>query len=404
MAVMCEYCGTEQHVDELAARTAAFCVRCGSLLDAVEPMDLTLGWAWTLAIFVLLFPANLLPLMQATLGTQSRVNYLSNGVSALWGDHWPVLAIMFALFAIIFPFVRAALMLLVLGCVRRGPCPTWVGRMFRLAQAIELWAMPDVLVLAGFVVYMRTNVQLAGHIEWGGWCLIMAAGLHMLSPWCLSSHRIWHAIMPDRPVRGGEPAISCEVCNMTLPLTCRDGRCPRCAKRLRLRKEYAMQRTAALVIAGYILYFPAYYFSMSYTLQPGGIKWHSIIEGVRELINAGFWELAIIIVITSILIPLLKLVGLSWMLMSVRHPSKKHLVLRTRLYHVIHRIGRWSNVDPFIVALMAPLLSFPGVVEVHVGRAALPFALVVAFTMLAARSFDPRLMWDVALQKETANG
>ncbi len=404
MAVTCEHCGTEQHVGELAERTAAFCVRCGSLLDTVEPMDLTLGLAWTLAIFVLLFPANLLPLMQASLGTQSRVNYISNGVSALWSDHWPVLAIMFALFAIVFPFVRAALMLLVLGCIRRGRCSARVGRMFRLAQAIELWAMPDVLVLAGFVVYMRTNVQLEGHIEWGGWCLIMVAGLHMLSPWCLSSHRIWRAIMPDRPVSGREPAISCEVCNMTLPRIYQGCRCPRCAKRLRLRKEYAMHRTAALVIAGYILYFPAYYFSMSYTLQPGGIKWHSIIEGVRELINAGFWELAIIIVITSILIPLLKLLGLSWMLVSVRHPSRKHLVLRTRLYHVIHSIGRWSNVDPFIVALMAPLLSFRGVVEVHVGRAALPFALVVAFTMLAARSFDPRLMWDAMLQKEIADG
>ena len=168
MAVTCEHCGTEQHVGELAERTAAFCVRCGSLLDTVEPMDLTLGLAWTLAIFVLLFPANLLPLMQASLGTQSRVNYISNGVSALWSDHWPVLAIMFALFAIVFPFVRAALMLLVLGCIRRGRCSARVGRMFRLAQAIELWAMPDVLVLAGFVVYMRTNVQLEGHIEWVG--------------------------------------------------------------------------------------------------------------------------------------------------------------------------------------------------------------------------------------------
>jgi len=404
MAIICEHCGTEQHIGSLSERTAAFCIRCGSLLDSVEPMDLTLGLAWTLAIFLLLFPANLLPLMQASIGTQSRVNYISSGVSALWSEHWPALAIMFAAYAIAFPFLRAVLMLVVLTAIRIRRRPAWIGCVFRYAQAIELWAMPDVLVLAGLVVYMRTSVELQGEIMWGGWCLIAAAGLHMLSPWCLTPHRIWHAIMPDRSDPGGAPVISCEKCNLTLPRSFLGRRCPRCWKRLFYRKPDALHRTAALVVASYILYFPAYYFAMSYTLQPGGMKWHSIIEGVRELFDAGYWELGIIIIITSILIPLLKLIGLSWMLMSVRNASKRHLVFRTRLYHVIHRIGRWSNVDPFIVALMAPLLSFPGVVAVHVGRAALPFALVVTLTMLAARSFDSRLMWDAVQLKENAHG
>lgn len=404
MAVACEYCGIEQHVGTLPERSAAFCTRCGSQLYAVEPLDLTLGLAWTLAIFLLLFPANLLPLMQASVGTQSRVTYISSGVSALWSDHWPLLAVMFTAFAIVFPFLRAVLTLVVLTAIRLRRRPAWLGRLFRYAQAIELWAMPDVLVLAGLVVYMRTNVQLQGQIMWGGWCLIAAAGLHMLSPWCLAPHRIWRAIMPDRPDRGLAPMISCVSCNMALPRSYLGRRCPRCCSRVHYRKPNALHRTAALVVASYILYFPAYYYAMSYTVQPGGIKWHSIIEGVRELFDAGYWELGIIIIITSILIPLLKLISLSWMLMGVRHRSSRYLIFRTRLYHVVHRIGRWSNVDPFIVAIMAPLLSFPGVVEVHVGRAALPFALVVTLTMLAARSFDPRLMWDAAQLKENVHG
>ncbi|MGC8559193.1 MAG: paraquat-inducible protein A [Phycisphaerae bacterium] len=404
MAQSCENCGIDQHVGELDIRSAAYCFRCGCLLDAVEPMDLNLGLSWMIAEFILLFPANLLPLMQATLGPESRENYISNGVTALWQGHWPLLAFMFAAFAIVFPFLRAGMMIVVLGAVRLNRRPKWLGYLYRRAQDIELWAMSDVLVLAGFVVFMRTEVQLQGRIEWGGWCLIMAAALQILSPWCLSSHRIWRAIRPDERRAQPGPTISCEACALVLPMRYLGHRCPRCWKRLRERKLNSMTRTAALVAAGYILYFPAYYYAMSYDLQPGGVKYHTIIDGVKELIAAGFWPLAVIIVITSILIPLLKLIGLTWMLFRVRHPTSKHLVFRTRLYRVIHRMGRWSNVDPFIVALMAPLLSFPGVVEVHVGRAALPFALVVAFTMLAAKSFDPRLMWDAAVRKEEALG
>lgn len=367
-------------------------------------MDLNLGLAWMIAAFILLFPANILPLMQATLGPESRSNYISDGVTALWHDHWPLLAVMFAAFAIVLPFVRSGMMIVVLGALRLKRRPRWLGCLFRYAENIELWAMPDVLILAGFVVFMRTKVELQARIEWGGWCLMMAAGLQMLSPWCLSGHRIWRAIAPDCAERCPAHSIACSACGLVLQRQHIGKRCPRCWKRLHYRKPEAVMRTAALVTAGYVLYFPAYYYAMSYTLQPGGIKWHSIIEGIKELIHAGFWELAIIIIITSILIPLLKLVGLTWMLLSIRHPTPRHLVLRTRIYHIIHRVGRWSNVDPFIVALMAPLLSFPGVVQVHVGRAALPFALVVALTMLAARSFDPRLMWDAVLDKENALG
>ena len=403
MALTCEHCGARQRVGKLAPRTAALCVRCGILVDSVEPMDLTLGLAWTLAIFALLFPANLLPLMQATLGSETRVNYISSGVRALWSTDWPFLAIMFAAYTIAFPFIRASLMLVVLGAIRVRRRPAWIGCLYRFAQAFELWAMSDVLVVACFVAYMRIKVQLQGQVCWGGWCLIMVAILQLLGPWCLSPHRIWREIMPDRPDPGGD-SISCVTCNMILPASFLERRCPRCWKRLHRRKPDALVRTAALVAAGYILYFPAYYYPMSYTLQPGGVQYVTIIDGVRDLINAGFWYLAIIIIIASILIPLLKLTGLSWMLIRVRFPSKRRLVLRTRVFHIIHRIGRWSNVDPFIVALMAPLFSFPGVADVYVGKAALPFALVVACTMLAARSFDSRLMWDAAQSQEDSHG
>jgi paraquat-inducible protein A len=155
-------------------------------------------------------------------------------------------------------------------------------------------------------------------------------------------------------------------------------------------------RSTALVAAGYFLFFLAYYFPMSYTVQPNGIRARTVFIGMRELIQAGFWYLAAIILIASFLIPLLKLVGLSWLLLSVHRRSTTHLVFKTRLHRLIHHIGRWSNVDPFIVAMSVPLMSYTGIVTVHATTAALPFALIVALTMLASRSFDPRLLWDAA--------
>lgn len=396
MATACADCGIEQRIPSLLPSTVAECRRCGRLLDQADDTGLNLGLAWMLSIFLLLFPANLLPLMQASLQSSTRQVTISSGVGALWNEHWPFLSLMYAAFTIVFPFTRAIIMLIVLLTLRTHYRPRWLGRIYRYAQALRLWAMPDVLVLAGFVIYMRTAVELSAELDWGGYCLIAVAVLLIFSPWCLPSHKIWRSIMPDREESVDEPDISCDACNLIMPLSAERKRCPRCRRRLHLRKPNSLNRTAALVVASYILYFPAYYYPMSYTMQPDGIKEHTIIGGVSELMQAGYWELAAIIFTASILIPFMKLIGLSWLVMRVYHPSRRGLVLRTRVHRVIHRIGRWSNTDPFIVGLMAPLLSFPGIAEVHVGKAALPFALVVTLTMLASRSFDARLMWDAA--------
>lgn len=344
----------------------------------------------------MLLGANLLPLMQVSIGNNVRHAYIASAGNALLTEHWPLLAVMFAAFTLVFPFIYIGLLTTILTTLRFGYKPSWLGRLFRYAGNMRLWAMPDVLVLAGLIVYMRTQVQMQSQVQWGGWCLIGAAVLAMLTPYAFSRHHVWRLIMADRPEPRDEPAISCDACNLILPLSREGETCPRCQHRLHLRKPNSVNRTMALVIASYVLYFPSYYYPMSITVQPNGVQRYTIMEGVRELAHANFWALAAIIFTASILIPMVKLVGLSWLLMSVRHPSSRALVFRTHMARVIHRIGRWSNTDPLTAALMIPLISFPGLADVHLGRAALPFALVVTLTMLASRTFDVRLIWDAA--------
>src|SRR5699024_169845 len=115
-----------------------------------------------------------------------------------------------------------------------------------------------------------------------------------LLPWLLSPHHVWRQIMPDRDAPTNEPAISCDSCNLVMPLSAENKRCPRCRRRLRLRKPNAVNRTTALVLASYILYFPAYYYPMSYTLQPNGIEYHTILSGVQRLFSAGYWIAGVI--------------------------------------------------------------------------------------------------------------
>jgi paraquat-inducible protein A len=204
---------------------------------------------------------------------------------------------------------------------------------------------------------------------------------------------VWRAIGPEHPRPDG-PAISCTICDLVLPAEAEGSPCPRCGQRLRARKIDSMIRTASLVIAGYLLYLPANIYPMSSNSQLGKLVQHRIIDGIRELFQAGLWPLGILIFCTSIAIPLLKLVGLSWFLVSARRRSSARLVLKTKLYRLIVGIGRWSNVDVFTVAVFVPLMQFGIIAQTRAGPGATAFVLVVVLTMIAARTFDPRLLWD----------
>jgi paraquat-inducible protein A len=51
-------------------------------------------------------------------------------------------------------------------------------------------------------------------------------------------------------------------------------------------------------------------------------------------------------------------------------------------------------IDIFMESILVALVQFGTVASVYPGPGAIAFAAVVILTMLAARSFDPRIMWD----------
>jgi paraquat-inducible protein A len=135
---------------------------------------------------------------------------------------------------------------------------------------------------------------------------------------------------------------------------------------------------------------------MNVTSQIGREVSYTIFDGVRDLFQAGLAPLGILIFCTSIAIPMVKLVGLSWFLVSIKRRSAKHLGFKTKLYRVIDEIGRWSNIDPFTIAVFVPLMDFPPLITSRAGIGATAFTAVVVVTMIASEVFDPRLMWDAA--------
>jgi paraquat-inducible protein A len=157
-----------------------------------------------------------------------------------------------------------------------------------------------------------------------------------------------------------------------------------------------LRRTAALVVAGYVLYIPANTLPVLTILRFGREDDNTILSGVQELIHNHLWPLAAIVFTASIVLPLLKLFGLTWMLVATRRRSAALLVGRTRFHRMIDVVGRWSNIDVFMVSVLVAILQFGTLTAVHAGTGLVAFAAVVIITMIATETFDTRLMWDAS--------
>jgi len=176
--------------------------------------------------------------------------------------------------------------------------------------------------------------------------------------------------------------------------TAAPGFCPRCGEKLAFRRENAIQRTWALLIAAAVFYVPANVLPVLTTNTIVSSESDTIMGGVVLLYATGSWPLALIVLIASIVIPVGKIVALAYVLFTVQRGMATEGRQRTRLYRTVELIGLWSMLDVFVDTFVVALVQLSPLMSVEPGPGVVYFMAVVVLTMLAAQSFDPRLIWD----------
>jgi paraquat-inducible protein A len=188
----------------------------------------------------------------------------------------------------------------------------------------------------------------------------------------------------------------CECCGLVSQAGTRPGEtaCPRCAFALHRRKPYSLQRTTAYLVAAVMFYVPANVLPVMGTSSALlGRSQHTILGGIAELWHSGSWELAVIVFVASIAVPIAKIAALALLVTSCWMRSTWRQLERAKLYRLVETVGHWSMLDIFVVVLLVGMVRFGAFASVQPESGLLAFGLVVIATMLAAASFDPRLIW-----------
>ena len=193
-------------------------------------------------------------------------------------------------------------------------------------------------------------------------------------------------------------AASCHDCGMLVALA-HGGHglhCPRCGAAVHSRKRNSVQRTWALVMAAAICYVPANLLPVMRVTSLGKTESDTIMSGVLYFLLHGDWPLAVVIFTASVFVPIAKLLILAFLCVTVQRRSRWRPVDRTRMYRFTETIGRWSMVDIYVVTILVALVRLGNLATIEAGAGAVFFGAVVVITILAAESFDPRLIWDAS--------
>ena len=193
-------------------------------------------------------------------------------------------------------------------------------------------------------------------------------------------------------------ALGCECCGLVSDVQTHveahvHASCPRCGEALHARKLHSLQRTWAYLIAALLAYVPANFLPLMSTSSGFRRSTHTLLGGIAELWKSDAWGLALIVFIASIAVPILKIATMGLLAWSVHYAPRWRQLERARLFRSVEAVGHWSMLDVYVVVLLAAFVRFGSVASVKPEPGLLAFAAVVFLTMLAAQSFDARLIW-----------
>jgi paraquat-inducible protein A len=409
--IECEHCASIYRRHQLEPGETANCARCGATLWRYSGLTLSNWLALAISALIVFGVANAYPV--ASMSVQGMVQQASllDAIAITWRqDHW-VVAIMTGMAGFALPMLQLSVLLWVLGPLSRGREPLGFRTAMRLLGILRPWCMVPVFLLGVLVAVVKLAGMAAVTPGIGlaafGILTILLTMLGRLSPHVLWRYAESVGVVPVHIPQAAPDTVltGCHVCGQVqaLPRAAdpeEHHHCVRCDALVHFRKPDHLARTWALLLAAVVFYIPANVLPVMQVRSVLGDSAHTILGGVVELWEMGSWDIALIVFIASVAVPLTKLLALMLLLLTEQWRSTTNLRPRTRLYQMVEFIGQWSMLDVFVVIVLAALADFQGLMEISAGAGAAAFGLTVILTMLSAMSFDLRRSWDLEGQSE----
>ncbi len=370
LTLSCHHCGVAYQRAQLNQGEWATCVRCDSVLETYALFPASAWLAVLIATVISFTLANTYPVATLVVQGAGQAASFIDAVVITWQSGYPEVAALTFAVGFLLPAFHLGLLIWVFGALAFGRMPLYFETAIHLIDRLKPWCMVPVFLM-GVLVSIVKLVSLASLIPGIGLFATIASAMLITALSRLTSSKI-RTMAFDL----GLPARSAPLAKPPSPAL--------------------IMHTWALWLAAVILYVPANLLPIMRISSLGSESAHTILGGVIELWHMGSWDIALVVFIASVAVPLFKLIALALLIVMTQQRTGLKLKERTHLYGMVEFIGQWSMLDVFVVILLSALGRFGSLLTIEPGGGAAAFGGVVVLTMVAAMGFDPRLAWRLA--------
>ncbi|MUJ19534.1 paraquat-inducible protein A [Aliivibrio fischeri] len=392
----CHGCDLVVEVAKVKKKQNAHCPRCNTQLYRGNRISLNSDLAIAIAALLLFIPSHFFPMVTIKLFGVMIPATLPSGTITLMAEGFPMLGLLILFCSSIVPFLVCSSVVTAHLALRQKWFKTY-RLSLSIVQHLKDWMMLDVFLVSLAIACFKIQDHADIFVGSGLYGLVLLQFVTSLLLTHVSVRRYWrvwqrkHQKDTEAPIVDPEHSIHCGHCHFTQQ---KGSHCIRCKRPIHFRKPKSIQKTWAYLIAAAIFIIPANILSISILLTNGKRLEDTIFSGVAGLIRTDMYGIAIIIFVASIVVPVAKILGLGYLLLCVQFKRSVFHHQRMSIYTAVKWIGKWSVMDLFVISIMMTLIDRGQILDFTPGLGAVAFGLVVVFTMLAAESFDSRLIWD----------
>ncbi|MBF0192401.1 MAG: paraquat-inducible protein A [Magnetococcales bacterium] len=169
-------------------------------------------------------------------------------------------------------------------------------------------------------------------------------------------------------------------------------RCPRCGAELARRGNASPDAPLALALTGLILYIMANAQPLLILRLGGRQLGNTLLDGVVAMTREGMWDLALLVFLTSMLFPVLMLLGLIHILLPLKFGHKPRQGVR--VFRMVLAVTPWSMVGIYTLGLFVAYVKLTSMASVLPGMALFAFFGLLLISSAARATLNPARIWE----------
>jgi paraquat-inducible protein A len=375
--IQCHECALKVKLPKLAENQKAQCPRCGFTLSAVHrnANERIIAFAITALIFLIAsLPFEFLSF--STNGLENKFD-ISTSFFILINNNYHLLALIEFLTIFAIPTIILLALIYLLIPMNKGLYPKHARWLLNMVFKLLPWGMVEIFLIGALVSLIKITSMADITLGLSFFSFMLFSLSMTLVTLHLDKNQLYRLLVEVEQKHISDIEISYHSIADEEPIS----------------HAQSIQKTWALLLTAIVLYIPANTLPIMTTRLFGQDDPSTIIGGVLLLWSMGSYPIAIIIFVASVVVPVAKILVLAWLNYSVQKQSDTLSLERVKWYRLAEFVGRWSMIDVFVVIVLASLIQLGPTMSVMPGAATLAFSSVVIVTMLAAMSFEPKLIW-----------